>query len=259
MTTPINVRGLLIGSGIPKICVPLTGSSLPELKTEAQNAVDAGAELVEWRADCFADLQNGKLMEYTLRELRKILREIPMIFTIRTSEEGGNILIDLKEYLKINLAAAKSKCVDFVDVQVFGNEKEKEALIRQIHEEQVKVIASSHDFQKTDPKEVLIQRFLTMDQSGADILKMAVMPVENEDVYALMLATNEVRRQYTSRPLVSMSMGYKGEISRYAGENFGSSITFATVGKASAPGQIPIAQLRLMMQKLHEENNKEKA
>ena len=60
--------------------------------------------------------------------------------------------------------------------------------------------------------------------------------------------------QKTEKPLVSMSMGNLGSMSRIAGENFGSSITFATVGEASAPGQFPIKELRMMMSALHEKN-----
>ena len=41
----------------------------------------------------------------------------------------------------------------------------------------------------------------------------------------------------TEKPVIAMSMGNLGSMSRIAGENFGSSVTFATVGKASAPGQ----------------------
>lgn len=255
MTKAIQIRDLMIGSGLPKICVPLTSKMLPELKEEAKKAAAAKPDLIEWRADLFEDIKNGKVMEYAARELRRIVGNIPIIFTIRTSEEGGNITIDLETYAQINLNIAKTQMVDLVDVQVFGNESEKRELIAKLKKENVFVIASSHDFDKTDSQEVLLQRFKDMDLSGADILKMAVMPKDREDVFAIMLATNEMRNN-TEKPLVSMSMGFDGAITRYSGENFGSSITFGTVGRSSAPGQIPIADLRKMMESLHAENMK---
>ena len=54
-----------------------------------------------------------------------------------------------------------------------------------------------------------------------------------------------------------MAMGNLGSISRIAGENFGSSVTFATIGAASAPGQFPIEELRMMMNVLHKKNIEE--
>ena len=257
MTKPIQIRKLVLGEGMPKICVPLTGREQKEICTQAQEAKTAGAELVEWRADFYCDLCTESDLKDTLEKLSQILDSIPLLFTIRTKEEGGNIELSTEEYAKANLTAARSKKADLVDVEVFGKEKEKILLISQIQKEGCKVIASSHDFEKTEKKEALVQRFKKMDATGADILKIAVMPQSFEDVAAIMQATKEMEA-YTSKPLISMSMGSMGSISRIAGENFGSCLTFATVGAASAPGQFPIQELRMMMEALHQENKIEK-
>ena len=98
-----------------------------------------------------------------------------------------------------------------------------------------------------------MERFREMEKSGADILKIAVMPHGFGDVSAIMEATNDMRKE-CEKPLVSMAMGSIGSISRIAGENFGSSITFGTVGAASAPGQFPIGELRTLLAALHQKN-----
>ena len=98
-----------------------------------------------------------------------------------------------------------------------------------------------------------MERFREMEKSGADILKIAVMPHGFGDVAAIMEATNDMRKE-CEKPLVSMAMGSIGSISRIAGENFGSSITFGTVGAASAPGQFPIGDLRTLLAALHQKN-----
>ena len=51
-------------------------------------------------------------------------------------------------------------------------------------------------------------------------------------------------------PVVTMSMGRLGVLSRLAGTLTGSAMTFASVGEASAPGQIPIEQMRVFCQLL---------
>lgn len=59
-----------------------------------------------------------------------------------------------------------------------------------------------------------------MEKSGADILKMAVMPHVLRMMAAIMEATNAMRKE-CEKPLVSMAMGSIGSISRISGENFG--------------------------------------
>ena len=131
--------------------------------------------------------------------------------------------------------------------------EDKKKLVAELQREGVKIIASSHDFDKTDSQEILLDRFREMEKSGADILKMAVMPHGFEDVAAIMEETNAMRKE-CEKPLVSMAMGSIGSISRISGENFGSGITFGTVGAASAPGQFPIGELRSLLEALHQKN-----
>lgn len=254
MTKPIQIKNLTIGSGLPKVCVPLTSVSGEELCKEAEAARDAGADLVEWRADFYEELSENEKTAEMLVCITDILGQIPLLFTIRTKNEGGNRQISTKDYVNYNLNAASTGKADLIDVEVFGDEAEKEKLVAAIQEKGVKVIASSHDFDKTDDREKLLARFKEMDKTGADILKMAVMPKEFDDVAAIMQVTASMAGKFTEKPLVSMSMGNMGSMSRIAGENFGSSITFATVGKASAPGQFPIKELRMMMEALHTKN-----
>lgn len=254
MTKPIQIKNLILGSGIPKICVPLTAASAGELCGQARAAAEAGADLVEWRADFFEELEQPQKIVETLDSLSDILGQIPLLFTIRTKSEGGNRPVATKDYVNLNLLAANTGKTDLVDVEVFGCEEEKKALIRSIREAGPIVVGSTHDFEKTDDKDTLLKRFQALEASGANILKMAVMPHEFEDVAALMQATNTMAREYTEKPLISMAMGNIGAISRISGENFGSCVTFGTVGAASAPGQFPIQELRMMMEALHEKN-----
>lgn len=270
MTIPVEIKGFKIGEGIPKICVPLTSVSKSQLCEETKKVKESQPDVVEWRADFYEDLFCIPEMLKTMEMITDILKDIPLLFTIRTKAEGGNVGISMEDYVEINLAAANGTA-DLVDVEVFSEDmtgkstekngdmnaanitvsEAKKILIDKLHETNVKVIASSHDFYKTDEKDQLLARFQAMDKSGADILKMAVMPECAEDVQAIMLATDEMRRKYTNRPLIAMSMGYLGAVSRVEGEGFGSSLTFATVGAASAPGQIPIEELREKMAVFH--------
>lgn len=254
MTKPVYIKDVAIGEGVPKICVPVMGENYDILCKEAEAAKKAGADLVEWRADFYGDILQTDSVKEALHSIENIIGRIPLIFTVRTKEEGGNLDISINEYIDILKQAADTKKVDLIDVEFFKGIKEMTELTEELHRRKTLVIASSHDFSKTDKKEVLKERFLQMDQSGADILKMAVMPKEFEDVASIMQVTAEVAKSCTDKPLISMAMGTIGSISRIAGENFGSSITFGCLGKASAPGQFPIEELRIMMEALHKKN-----
>lgn len=251
MTKEIKIRNITLGKGIPRICVPLTSSSLPELCREAAAAKAAAPDLAEWRADFYEGLLDEEALTKTLEELSHILDPVPLLFTIRTKAEGGNAAVSQEEYAACNLLAARSGRADLIDVEFFQLSPENAALISALRAEGARVIASSHDFQKTESEEVLVERFREMDRSEADILKMAVMPEDFRDVAAIMLATSEMKEHYTEKPLISMSMGALGAVTRIAGEAFGSAVTFATVGVASAPGQLPVGELKGMLAALH--------
>ena len=45
---------------------------------------------------------------------------------------------------------------------------------------------------------------------------------------------------YPSDPIITMAMGELGAVTRTAGALFGNAMTFASAGKASAPGQIDV-------------------
>lgn len=93
-----------------------------------------------------------------------------------------------------------------------------------------------------------------MDRMGADIPKMAVMPREREDVLRLMETTLLANRLMVEKPLITMSMGTLGAITRVSGESFGSSVTFGCMERSSAPGQIPVRELKRILEILHKED-----
>ena len=126
-----------------------------------------------------------------------------------------------------------------------------ERIISAAHAAGVFVIVSNHDFEKTPPKEEIVARLCKMQDQGADILKIALMPQCREDVLVLMDATREMFENHTEHPLITMSMGGLGVVSRLAGESYGSSATFGAAAQASAPGQVGIADLAQVLDIVH--------
>lgn len=247
-----KIRNITIGEGIPKICVPLVGKSHDEILNGARLLTGVYADLVEWRADWYQDVFSiGKVMEILI-ELKEILQDRPMLFTFRTKAEGGEKELTEEQYVELLQEIATTGLVDLIDIEVLGySEKAVKAMILAAREANVLVIGSNHDFEKTVSKQELIKKLCKMQELEADILKLAVMPCCKQDALTLMEATIEMKEQYADRPLVTMSMARDGVISRIAGEIFGSDITFGSVGRASAPGQLPAEELRQVLSILH--------
>ena len=240
----VKVRNIEIGAGIPKICVPIVGVTREEILAAAETIKSTKADVVEWRVDWYEDIFDFAKTEETMKALREVLGETPILFTFRTSKEGGEKSIETETYVELNQNAAKTGLVDLVDVEAFTGDDAVKAVVETAHANGVKVIASNHDFHKTPAKDEIVSRLRKMQDLGADIPKIAVMPQNKKDVLTLLAATEEMASEYADRPIITMSMAGTGLISRLCGEVFGSALTFGAVGKASAPGQMNASDLR---------------
>lgn len=157
-----------------------------------------------------------------------------------------------EKYAELNKAVAATGNADIIDVEIFTGDDIVREMIDAIHASGAKVIASNHDFDKTPAKSDLIYRLRKMQDMGADIPKIAVMPQNKKDVLTLLSATEEMATSYADRPIITMSMAGTGVISRLCGEVFGSSMTFGAAKKASAPGQMGVNDLNTVLGLLHD-------
>ena len=103
----------------------------------------------------------------------------------------------------------------------------------------------------TPDRDVIVGNLCQMQDLGADIVKFAVTPRSERDVLRLLDATLAMKEDHNTTPVITMSMGKLGVISRICGEVFGSAVTFGTAGKASAPGQLPANQLSIYLKSLN--------
>ncbi len=248
---PVVVRNVKIGEGIPKICVPIVGITKEAIVNEAKTFASIPVDVVEWRVDWFEDVFDTEKVKEALAELRAALGDTPLLFTFRTSKEGGEKAIEPDAYAALNKAVAETGNVDLVDVEAFTGDEIVKDIIEAAHKCNVKVVASNHDFDKTPEKDDIVGRLCKMQELGADIPKIAVMPQNKQDVLTLLTATEEMTRLHADRPIITMSMAGTGVISRLCGEVFGSALTFGAAAKASAPGQMGVADLAQILSLLH--------
>ena len=238
--SPVQLRGVTLGEGRTKVIVPITASTSEELVTQATTLAGVKPDIIEWRVD-FLD---------AAAQIRTAARDRPVLFTFRSHHENGNKPITPDEYHDLNIAAITSGLVDAVDVEHRFERSVGDAIIAAAKNAGVPVIGSLHDFTATPPAEELVQRLVEIQERGCAVAKAAVMPQNMGDVLQLMEATWTMTSQHPSTPVLTISMGGLGLITRLSPRVTGSCATFAMVDHPSAPGQIPVEELRPILELL---------
>ena len=236
----LAIRGCRIGEGRPKVILPIVEQTEEAILEKAVQFSTWKADCVEWRVDLFADARDLSAVARCAAKLRVALKDKLLLITFRTKAEGGHAALSHEDYLRFFRTVLDTDCADLIDLEFFTAGADLPSLIADAHTAGAAVVCSSHDFQKTPPRAELVDRMVRMQQAGADLPKLAVMPRSRTDVLTLLAATAEMADCHPDTPVITMSMGALGAVSRLAGEAFGSAMTFANPGTASAPGQIPL-------------------
>ena len=271
--------------GLPAVAVSLTGPSLAQARAQAHRAIDAGADVLELRVDLLEEagtlaapepLDAAAAAARILECLRGLGEAIaadgvdadaaaPVLLTCRTAAEGGRARLDDASYVAL-LCSVLDGLADWaperrpaaIDVEVQRGCLPQ--VCEQAHGLGIDVVASFHDFEATPAEEVLEEVLARMAREGADLAKIAVWPTSADDVARLLgvcaRATAGAReRSGLGVPVAAMSMGALGAVSRVA-PAFGTALTFAVVpneqglARASAPGQLPIQDVRRCLELL---------
>lgn len=249
----IKVSGLEIGGGMPKLCVSIHATNEAELYEKAKHIANIGVDLVEWRVDAMSiALPNDKLVK-CLAAIKEITC-VPLIFTLRTGNEGGLRSVSEDYYFNTNRGALNSGLVDIVDIEMYFNKQITQDLVELAKNRDVTVLLSNHDTQKTPEKDELVRRYLKMQELGADIAKIAVMPTCKMDVVRLLEAGVEAGEKLTI-PHIAISMGKEGLISRIACEFTGSAIAYGARSIENALGQATAEDQKQMLALVHKYSN----
>jgi 3-dehydroquinate dehydratase I len=242
---PLVLRGRpLADARLPAVCAPLVARTREALAVEAASVAALQPDLLEWRVDFLAAIDRPSEVLAAARALRGAAGGIPILFTRRSQREGGQaIALTEPQVLALYEEIAASGTVDAMDFEM-GNDTGHVAQVRALTRAHgLALVLSFHDFQRTPIDAELDARFNRAQELEADVAKVAVMPQSMADVHRLLCATLRASERL-SIPVISMAMGGLGAVTRLAGGVYGSALTFAVGSAPSAPGQIPIAEVR---------------
>lgn len=255
MPDKVSIKNKTLGEGKPLLCVPIMAMEQDEIIREAERLAGLNAEMIEWRVDAFSGAESPNAIREVLDALAPITKNTILIYTFRTKSQGGLMELSPEKVRDIRQVAAESRVADLIDVEVI-DERRAQREIRQIQKMGARVIGSHHDFHQTPERGIIRMIMEQIMTGGADVVKLALMPKNTQDVLNLLEETNIFHEQYPDMPLITMSMGQLGVMTRLAGECFGSCVTFGSGEVESAPGQIPFAELSQVLDLIHKYGNR---
>ncbi len=232
---------------MPAICTPLVGRTRDQVLAEVAQVVSKQPDLLEWRVDFYQGIDDVAAVVALTKEIRQAAGGIPVLFTRRSIREGGEpIALNEEQVVALIEAVCASCSVELVDFEM-NNDPHHIAKVRAASTAHgIGLVLSFHNFQATPSQAELSERFAQAQRLGADVAKIAVMPQRLEDVLSVLGATLE-SSQKLAIPVVSMSMGGHGSLTRLFGWAFGSAMSFVVGSAPSAPGQVPIEDMNTVL------------
>ena len=224
-----------------KLVVSIMPRTLEEAQQLDRSRYD-GADVIEWRADF---LDKNEILTVAPAVFEKFAgREI--LFTLRTRGEGGQIDLTSEEYLAIIQDIQSIYHPDYIDFEFYSHREVFEQML-----EFSNLVLSYHNFQETPENMMEILSQLT--SLSPKLVKVSVMAHNEQEVLDLMNYTRGFKTLNPEQDYVTISMGKVGKISRLTADLTGSSWSYASVGEESAPGQIPLENMRRIRELLNED------
>ncbi|WP_099809945.1 type I 3-dehydroquinate dehydratase [Streptococcus suis] len=219
-----------------KIVVPIMPRNLEEVE-----AIDVGrlseADLIEWRADY---LPKEEILTVAPAIFEKCNGK-EVIFTVRTTREGGHLDLADQEYVNLIKEVAALYQPDYIDFEYYSYKSVFEQML-----EFPNLVLSYHNFEETPSNYMEIMSELT--SLSPAVVKMAVMAKTEQDVLDVMNYTRGFKSLNTEQTFATIAMGELGKLTRIAGVITGSCWTFASLDETSAPGQMSLGNTRKFLE-----------
>jgi 3-dehydroquinate dehydratase-1 len=217
-----------------KIAIPVMQKNKEDIISISKDYIKKGADFLELRIDGMVDVNSNTIRE-TIEEIA-----FPIIATNRSKNEGGYFLGSERERINILKTCCDLEYVEYIDIEFQTDPCLRNYILGKCRGAGVKTIISFHDFEKTLPIDNLLS-IVKEERSLGDIAKIAVMPNNLEDTISVLAIMSHCDNT------IAISMGELGSYTRVIASKFNVPITFATGGDVTAPGQIDIETMKLML------------
>ena len=254
----------------PKVCVSLEGTTVKEMADEAARANLAGADFVEVRFDRLylkrpeaqpVEGEDGEVKhvmppdsEWPVRDMDSVdvdasiqsLKEsipLPVIFTVRPSDEGGHYPGDDAQRLEV-LEKAIASGVNTIDLELSIEDSSRTDLLAKANDAGVKVISSIHDTTTTPSADELVNMVNEHAKEG-EVFKFCGTVNDHQDALQIVAASYELKS--SKHAFSMMALGNGGDWARLHAPVLGQSLVYATLRsefKLSNKGLVNIRDLK---------------
>jgi len=213
-----------------KTCVSIAEKTPDKIKKILKIALKK-SDYVEVRFDFLKIKQIPEAIEMIKKDLSKI------VCTLRPKTEGGKFLGNEKERIAILKLIAEYNPF-LLDVE-FNTLKKNSSFRRYLKSTKTNLLVSWHDFKKTPSSTELKKKMKQMSKFSSNV-KIVCTAKSIDD-------TNRMLELYSKKgkiSLISFAMGDFGRISRILCLYLGSPYTYVSLGKAIAPGQFSVDEVK---------------
>ena len=222
-----------------KICVSIAARNVEQLKMQIHRAFSFGADYVEIRFD-FLNLSD---VDEALSIANQVNRKA--VYTLRSPEQGGQFKGNTSERIAC-LEKLSSSMPMLLDVEL-DTIKSNDNLAHYLEEQNVSLLISWHDFEKT-PSNAQLTRALYEMRNYSQNAKIVTTAQKTEDSLSLL----ELYENSLGLNLIAFAMGEAGVISRVLCVIIGSApFTYASLEKPVSPGQLTIKQMRKLYDRIN--------
>ena len=223
--------------------------TIPDVAAEAPilEEVTVGSDAVELRVDLLEDPQRkGKppSVDFVASQIAvlRCLSELPIIFTVRTQSQGGQMPDGASEDIHELLNLALRMGVEFLDLEITLPEE----ILRSVSESKrnTKIIASHHD-----PKDILswpngswVPHYNKALLYG-NIIKLVGIAKSQSSNFSLLQFRSWAVTAHPSVPIIAINMGIEGQLSRIQNP-FLTPVWHPALPFKAAPGQLSASEIR---------------
>lgn len=229
----------------------LISTTFPDVHAALPNLdiLSVGADAVELRVDLLEDrLPDGShlpvpSLQYTGEQLMLLRQktELPIIFTIRCTNENGRFPMAKPELSYEYLHKAIQWGCEYIDVELWLPEPIRKRLSEQ--KRHSKIISAFHDFSGnfkwTSPE---AQKLFEKGAMYGDVVKMIALVHTMQENYELEYFRSIIQMSYPDPPFSGLNMGPMGQLSRALNKIF-TPITHPLLPLIAAPGQLSAAEI----------------
>ena len=213
-----------------KTCISIAETTPYKIKQTLKIALKK-SDYVEVRFDFLKMTKIPEALEIIKKDLKNI------VCTLRPKTEGGKFIGNEKERIAILKLIAEYNPF-LLDVE-FNTLKRNSSLVRYLNSTKTKLLVSWHDFKKTPSSAELKKKMNQMSRFSPNVKIVSTAKSTDDSTRMLKLYSKKGNNN-----LISFAMGDFGRISRILCLYLGSPYTYVSLGKAIAPGQFSIDEVK---------------